>query len=121
MVRQGKGDVVITDVRMPVGEPHRTGIDMLPDIHLARPDLPVIVISAQNTLTTAVRAGEAGAYEYLAKPFDLDILLEHVAKSLARAGKMPDEIDKDTSERDAEHFIGTSPAMQDITARWPGW
>ena len=66
-VREGLGDVVITDVRMPVSEPWQTGLDMLPEIRKIRKDLPVIVISAQNTLITAVRANELGAYEYLPK------------------------------------------------------
>jgi two-component system nitrogen regulation response regulator GlnG len=114
-VEQGLGDVVITDVRMPVGDAHRTGLDLLPDIHRIRPELPVIVISAQNTLMTAVRANEVGAYEFVPKPFDLNVLLEHVEKSLERSGKsvqLPQ--DELPIERDVEHFIGTSPAMQDI-------
>lgn len=114
-VEQGLGDVVITDVRMPVGDAHRTGLDLLPDIRRIRPELPVIVISAQNTLTTAVRANEVGAYEFVPKPFDLNVLLEYVEKSLERAGKsaLPPQQDI-PSERGVEHFIGTSPAMQDI-------
>ncbi len=111
-VREGRGDVVITDVRMPVGEGHQTGLDLLPYIRKARPDLPVIVISAQNTLTTAVRAGELGAYEYLPKPFDLNVLIETVEKSLEQNSKISANAEEEA--RDAEHLIGTSPAMQDI-------
>jgi two-component system, NtrC family, nitrogen regulation response regulator GlnG len=115
MVRQGKGDVVVTDVRMPVTAPYKNGIDLLPYIHAMRPDLPVIVISAQNTLMTAVRANQVGAYEFLPKPFDLDVLLEHIEKSLERVGKKTEVTAKDLQEdKDAGHFIGTSPAMQDI-------
>lgn len=114
-VRQGKGDVVITDVRMPVGEEHQTGLDLLPDIRKVRPDLPVIVISAQNTLMTAVRANQVGAYEFVPKPFDLNVLLEHVEKSLEQSGKAADATLKELQEeKDVEHFIGTSPAMQEI-------
>ena len=112
-VREGKGDVVITDVRMPVGEAHESGLDLLPDIHKLRPGLPVIVISAQNTLTTAVRAGEMGAYEYLPKPFDLNVLLEYIEKSLEKSGKAHSENEEEKA-RDAEHLIGASPAMQHI-------
>ncbi|MDX1974054.1 MAG: nitrogen regulation protein NR(I) [Rickettsiales bacterium] len=113
-VEQGKGDVVITDVRMPMGDGYKTSLDMLPDLHHIRPELPVIVISAQNTLSTAVQATRVGAYEYLPKPFDLDVLLAHVEKSLERTGKTPIEIPKLDAEDDSEHFIGTSQAMQDI-------
>ncbi|NCY23543.1 MAG: nitrogen regulation protein NR(I) [Alphaproteobacteria bacterium] len=115
-VRQGLGDVVITDVRMPVPQPYATGLDMLPDIHKTRPELPVIVISAQNTLMTAVEANQVGAYEFLPKPFDLNTLSEYVEKSLETAGKngnpTPESVQQQASE--AEHFIGTSPAMQEI-------
>ncbi len=110
-VRQGRGDVVVTDVRMPVGEAHTNGLTLLPDIHKLRPGLPVIVISAQNTLSTAVAANQVGAYEFVAKPFDLNVLLEHVEKSLVRTGS-PAILEN--PEGEAEHFIGTSRAMQEI-------
>ncbi|MDP6952562.1 MAG: response regulator, partial [Alphaproteobacteria bacterium] len=61
----GEGDLIITDVIMP----DEDGLDMLPRLRKARPDVPVIVMSAQNTLMTAIRANERGAYEYLPKPF----------------------------------------------------
>ena len=112
-VREGVGDVVISDVRMPVRPPFLSGLDMLPEIHALRPELPIIVISAQNTLTTAIRANELGAYEYLPKPFDLDLLFEYVEKSLATIGKSGEK-PPENAERDGEHFIGTSPAMQEI-------
>ena len=113
-VRQGLGDVVITDVRMPVSEPFKTGLDLLPVIHHLRADMPIIVISAQNTLMTAVRANEVGAYEFMPKPFDLNVLLDHVEKSLEKLGKAEPAVRDVQGEKDAEHFIGTSPAMQDI-------
>src|SRR5947208_1129604 len=66
-VSQGEGDLVITDVVMP----DENAFDLLPRIKKMRPSLPVIVMSAQNTFMTAIRASERGAYEYLPKPFDL--------------------------------------------------
>jgi two-component system nitrogen regulation response regulator GlnG len=113
-IREGKGDVVITDVRMPVDAPYRNGLELLPDIHKARPELPVIVISAQNTLNTAVSANQVGAYEFLPKPFDLNVLFEHVEKSLARIGKSSADDNRSIVEQDPESFIGASPAMQEI-------
>ena len=62
----------------------RTALDLLPRIRKLRPDLPVIVMSAQNTLLTAVKAAERGAFEYLPKPFDLD---ESGRGGAARAGQ----------------------------------
>src|SRR5215470_14127848 len=64
-VAQGEGDLVITDVIMP----DESAFDLLPRIKKMRPNLPVIVMSAQNTFMTAIRASERGAYEYLPKPF----------------------------------------------------
>ncbi|MEL6794154.1 MAG: response regulator, partial [Pseudomonadota bacterium] len=76
LVEDGEGDLVITDVMMPDGD----ALDLLPSIRRKRPELPVIVMSAQNTVITAIRAAEHGAYEYLPKPFDLKELLDHVKK-----------------------------------------
>lgn len=81
-VSEGKGDVVITDVAMPDGN----GLEMLPKIADDRPDLPVIVISAQNTIMTAIKAAEAQAYDYLPKPFDLPDLMKRTARALERVG-----------------------------------
>jgi two-component system nitrogen regulation response regulator GlnG len=107
----GKGDVIITDVRMPVGQAGNDGLDLLPALQRIRPELPVIVISAQNTLMTAVRANQVGAYEYLPKPFDLDVLIEHVEKALSRRKAIPVPEQKNDGQ---EHFVGTSPAIQEI-------
>ena len=78
-VEEGKGDLVISDVMMPDGN----GLEMLPRISAVRPDLPVIIISAQNTLTTAIQATEADAFDYLPKPFDLPDLMKRAARALA--------------------------------------
>ena len=77
-VSEGKGDAVITDVMMPDGN----GLEMLPKMSRDRPELPVIVISAQNTIMTAIKANEAGAFDYLSKPFDLPDLMKRCANAL---------------------------------------
>src|SRR6201987_3042022 len=77
-VSQGEGDLVITDVVMP----EENAFDMLPRIKKMRPELPVVVMSAQNTLMTAIRASEKGAYDYLPKPFDLKELIAIVGRAL---------------------------------------
>ena len=78
-VSQGDGDLVITDVVMP----DENAFDLIPRIRKARPDLPIVVMSAQNTFMTAIRASERGAYEYLPKPFDLKELIAIVGRALA--------------------------------------
>ena len=110
-VSDGEGDVVITDVVMP----DENGLDLLPRIKRIRPDLPVIVMSAQNTLLTAVKAAERGAYEYLPKPFDLKELTVAVQRALsgskgsAGGGAVPAA---EAEERIP--LVGRSPAMQEI-------
>src|ERR1700710_1824170 len=108
-VSQGDGDLVITDVVMP----DENAFDLLPRIKKLRPELPVIVMSAQNTFMTAIRASERGAYEYLPKPFDLKELITIVGRALSepkeRAARLPDE-----GEFDSIPLIGRSPAMQEI-------
>src|SRR6187200_3401240 len=108
-VAQGDGDLIITDVVMP----DENAFDLLPRIKKLRPDLPVIVMSAQNTFMTAIKASERGAYEYLPKPFDLKELIAIVARALSRPKNVSVAGD-DQSEFDAIPLVGRSPAMQEI-------
>jgi two-component system nitrogen regulation response regulator GlnG len=109
-VSDGQGDLVITDVVMP----DENGLDLLPRIRKVRPDLRVVVMSAQNTLMTAVKAAERGAFEYLPKPFDLKELVSVVERALTVGQSVaPPPVDADEGE-DALPLIGRSPAMQEI-------
>ena len=108
-ISSGEGDLVITDVVMP----DENAFDMLPRIKRMRPDLPVIVMSAQNTFMTAIRASETGAYEYLPKPFDLTELLTIVNRALAEPRRSPREARGDEHPENMP-LVGRSPAMQDI-------
>jgi len=108
-VSQGEGDLVITDVVMP----DENAFDLLPRIKKMRPNLPVIVMSAQNTFMTAIRASERGAYEYLPKPFDLKELIAIVGRALSEPKERP-VATKDDGEFDAIPLVGRSPAMQEI-------
>ncbi|MDM8167181.1 response regulator [Roseovarius sp.] len=108
-VGEGKGDAVITDVMMPDGN----GLEMLPKISQDRPGLPVIVISAQNTIMTAIQAEEADAYDYLPKPFDLPDLMKRTARALdsrTRAAQQAEVEDKP----DELPLIGRTAAMQGL-------
>src|SRR5688500_3797011 len=108
-VSQGEGDLVITDVVMP----DENAFDLLPRIKKLRPELPVVVMSAQNTFMTAIRASERGAYEYLPKPFDLKELIAIVGRALAEPKSQTRETTK-PEEFDAIPLVGRSPAMQEI-------
>ncbi len=110
-IADGEGDLIITDVVMP----DENGLDLLPRIKRARPELPIIVMSAHSTLLTAVKATERGAYEYLPKPFDLNDLVRIVQRALsAGAGPPPSPAAAPAEGDDRLPFIGRSPAMQDI-------
>ncbi len=109
-VEDGEGDLILTDVVMPDGD----GIDLLPAIRRKRPDLPVIVMSAQNTVMTAIRAAEAGAYEYLPKPFDLKEVLAHVKKALGARTNGAERATVEPPRDETMPLIGRSPAMQDV-------
>ena len=107
-LRAGLPDVLITDVVLPDGN----GIDRVRALLEAHPQLPVIILSALNTLSTAVKANEAGAYDYLPKPFDLDVLSRAVRSALARGGEQA----ADPAELldGGLPLIGRSPAMQEV-------
>ncbi|WP_390914583.1 response regulator [Pseudosulfitobacter sp. SM2401] len=109
-VGEGKGDVVISDVMMPDGN----GLEMLPKIAEDRPGLPVIVISAQNTIMTAIQAAEAKAYDYLPKPFDLPDLMKRTARALDNK-QAPRASTTDTQERPEElPLVGRTAVMQSL-------
>jgi len=108
-VEEGEGDLVITDVVMP----DENGLDLVPRIRRARPDLRVIVMSAQSTLMTAVKATQRGAFEYIPKPFDLKELLSVVGRALATPAPVVVET-SNAEQGDQMLLIGRSVAMQDI-------
>ena len=112
-VVEGKGDAIITDVMMPDGN----GLEMLPKIATDRPGLPVIVISAQNTIMTAIQAADAKAFDYLPKPFDLPDLMKRVAKALEQrklVHRSVAEKDDDPNDNNSLPIVGKSIPMQGV-------
>ena len=107
-VKAGDGDLVITDVVMP----DENAFELLPRIKKLRPDLPIIVMSAQNTFMTAIKASERGAYDYLPKPFDLRELVSIVGRAMTE----PRARDKAAMPEDVDNMplVGRSAAMQEI-------
>src|SRR5579863_8853510 len=109
-IAEGEGDLVITDVIMP----DENGLDLIPRIKKVRPELRIIVMSAQNTLLTAVKATERGAFEYLPKPFDLRELVALVERALTMPHNGTPAISANGEEDEQLPLIGRSPAMQEI-------
>jgi two-component system nitrogen regulation response regulator GlnG len=110
-VKEGEGDIVVSDVYM--GDD--CVFDALPGLRAARPDLPVIVMSAQSTVTTAMTATGVGAYDYLPKPFDLDDLLAAVRRALSGAPSAKGRASQVQGEREERlPLIGRSAAMQEV-------
>ncbi|MBS0277512.1 MAG: nitrogen regulation protein NR(I) [Proteobacteria bacterium] len=109
-VSAGQGNLVITDVVLP----DESGFNLLPRIKRLRPDLPVVVMSAQNTILTAITAAERGAFDYLPKPFDLKELTALVQRALA--APQAEQQTAAPAEGDEERLplIGRSSAMQEI-------
>ena len=110
-ISDGEGDLVITDVVMP----DENGLDLIPRIRKIRPDLRIIVMSAQNTLLTAVRATERGAFEYLPKPFDIKEVVDVVQRALSeREAVRNTKASLPDADEEELPLIGRSAAMQDI-------
>ena len=107
-VSEGQGDAVVTDVILP----DENAFDVLPRIKRLRPNLPVIVMSAKNTIMTAITAAERGAYDYLPKPFDLNALVQTVGRALEQSAKPLPANNNQSVE--TLPIVGRSAAMQEI-------
>lgn len=104
----GEFDVMLTDVMLEDGD----GLATLGAVREQAPKMPVIVLSAQNTLDTAVRASDSDAFEYFPKPFDLDELVHAVRQAAGtREDKGPSVPENDG---DGMPLVGRSPAMQGV-------
>lgn len=103
----GQGDIVVTDVMMG----GREVFESLPQLTAARPKLPVIIISANNTVNTALKSGQHKVFEYVPKPFDLD----DVTNAVSRAGQ---SVNPRKARPNAENrrlpMIGRSTVMQPV-------
>lgn len=112
LLANGQFSVMLTDVILEDGD----GLASLAAVRARAPDMPVIVLSAQNTLDTAVRASESDAFEYFPKPFDLDELVQAVRQAVGSRAPGPltedDALANDEGER--MPLVGRSPAMQGV-------
>jgi len=101
-------DVMLTDIMLTDGD----GIETLPEVLAATPGLPIIILSAQNTLDTAVRASDTGAFEYFPKPFDLDELVRAARQAADSRASGQDDDDAPTGQ--GLPLVGRSQAMQSV-------
>ncbi len=108
--RDASLDVVITDMRLP----GLSGLDLVRELHIAKPLLPIILMTAHGTTDTAIEATKSGAYDYLLKPFDLPELIELVAKAVASRRLMTEPVDLGAAGGARDALVGNSRQMQAI-------
>ena len=106
-LRNDTPDVLITDIRMS----GQSGLDLLRRVHDAHPELPVIVMTAYSDLGNAVSAYESGAFEYLAKPFDIDQAVDLVKRAAAAGVR---SVESSVSTPAIPELLGRAPAMQQV-------
>jgi two-component system, NtrC family, nitrogen regulation response regulator GlnG len=106
-LRRGRPDVLVTDIRMP----GKSGLELLTEIRVSQPELPVIVMTAHSDLDSAVAAYQGGAFEYLPKPFDIDQAVDLVRRA-AHQKERGEEVVPDV--RRIPEMLGQAPAMQEV-------
>jgi two-component system, NtrC family, nitrogen regulation response regulator GlnG len=99
--------VLVSDIRMP-GE---SGLELLQAVKAGHPGLPVIIMTAFSDLDSAVAAFQGGAFEYLAKPFDLDKAVELIRRALEESLR---EASVEQASAETPEILGQAPAMQDV-------
>ena len=103
-----KPGVIVSDIRMP-GE---SGLIFLSKVKDKFPEIPIIIMTAYSDLDTAVSAFQKGAFEYIAKPFDIDKTLEVIKQALSESASSQSESNENSEN--IPDIIGKSPAMQDV-------
>ena len=103
-------DVVLTDLKLP----GLNGLDLVAQLHQARPKLPIILMTAHGTAESAIEAIKLGAFDYLLKPFDMAELLELTAKAVACNRLMSEPVELGDAGRSRSAIIGRSRAMQEL-------
>jgi two-component system nitrogen regulation response regulator GlnG len=99
--------VIVSDIRMPNG----SGLDFLQTIKTRLPDTPVIIMTAYSDLESAVAAFQGGAFEYLAKPFDVDQAIDVIRRAVEESMH---QITAAVAFEETHEIIGQAPAMQEV-------
>jgi DNA-binding NtrC family response regulator len=108
--RDGDYHVVVTDLRLP----GLSGLELVAQLHAAKPKQPIILMTAHGTTETAIEATKLGACDYLLKPFEADELFDLVASAVASSRLMSEPVDMGEARQDRSAIIGNSRAMQNI-------
>lgn len=108
--REESFDVVITDLRLPGLD----GLELVSQLHAAKPKLPIILMTAHGTTETAIEATKLGAYEYLLKPFEADQLFDLVAAAVRSSLLMSEPVELGDAREARSAIVGNSRAMQAI-------
>jgi DNA-binding NtrC family response regulator len=103
-------DLVITDLKLP----GLSGLDLVRELHLNRPRLPILMMTAHGTTETAIEAMKLGACEYLVKPFEADELLDLVAKAVRGSRLMSETVEIGDAGSAPQALVGKSRVMQNI-------
>jgi nitrogen regulation protein NR(I) len=107
--RQGDFDLVITDLRLPGVD----GLELIRQLQILKPRLPMVLMTAFGTTETAIEATKHGAFEYLLKPFDMAEMLQIVARAVANSRRMSETVELGSAEKPSgQAIIGSSRAMQ---------
>jgi nitrogen regulation protein NR(I) len=103
-------DVVVTDLKLP----GISGLELVRELHAARPRLPILMMTAHGTTETAIEATQSGAYDYLVKPFEMPELLQLVDQAIAASRLMSEPVQIGMTVHAQEAIVGSSRAMQSI-------
>jgi nitrogen regulation protein NR(I) len=103
-------DVVLTDMKLP----GLNGLELVRELHSAKPRLPIILMTAHGTTETAIEATKLGAYDYLVKPFEMPELIDLVERAVDSSRLMSEEVELGTATDSRQALVGNSRAMQAI-------
>jgi DNA-binding NtrC family response regulator len=108
--KAGDFDVVVTDLKLP----GLNGLDLVRGLHASKPRLPILMMTAHGTTETAIEATQAGAYDYLLKPFEIPELLKLVEQAVTASRLMSEPVGIGDAQHSRHAIVGNSRVMQSI-------
>jgi len=108
-LKSAQPHVIVSDIRMPGTD----GFDVLSEVNTRFEHLPIVIMTAHSDLETTVTSFERGAFEYVAKPFDIDDIVATVRRAANQTHLRQDPIELDV-EPSANGIVGRAPAMQEV-------